>query len=264
MTDKKATTHRKVPAITEAPEPPSPIRGRGYQQKRDQTADFKHWNRMPVIGLWQAIMLTLDIDPRTKIQEPSNRQRYEQLQQVALSHRQAGTLPVFAHDPSLMRSDDWLQWVRSNSDEEPPKEWQPIAASQPEASVPKSSEVHSRWTIESAIADDLFIRIDASEHSREDKKYGLQRIYNFLIREDRDSCRPLRDYGLDLYRYWLVDDIKDERTDPYEVGAKGRLRHIRIVYEEHEDSEPQNFTFKQLMETFTEIKNLRLDNSIGK
>ena len=209
-------------------------------------------------------MLTLGIEPGPEIYEPSNLKRYIQLEQVALSHRQAGTLPVFAHDPSLMRSDDWLQWVRSKSDEKPPKEWQPIAASHPEASVPKSSEVHSRWTIESAIADDLFIRIDASEHSREDKKYGLQRIYNFLIREDRDSCRPLRDYGLDLYRYWLVDDIKDERTDPYEIGGKSRLRPVRIVYEEHEDDEPRSIPFTQLMSAFSRIKEQRLDNSIGK
>ncbi len=119
-------------------------------------------------------MLTLGIEPAPNIYEPPNQRRYVQLEQVALSHRQAGTLPVCAHDPDSIRSDDWLQWVRSNSDEEPPKEWQPIAASQPEASVPKSSEVHSRWTIESAIADDLFTRIEASDHSRKNKDYGLQ------------------------------------------------------------------------------------------
>ena len=126
MTDKKATTHRKVPAITEAPPPINPINTGGYRRKKDQLADYQHWNRMPVINLRQTIMLTLGIEPALKIYEPPNRQRYVQLEQVALSHRQAGTLPVCAHNPDLIRSDDWLQWIRSKSDEEPPKEWQPI------------------------------------------------------------------------------------------------------------------------------------------
>jgi hypothetical protein len=124
-------------------------------------------------------------------------------------------------------------------------------------SVPQLESTDSEWTIETAIADDLFTRIDESPGARKDKNYGLQRIYDFLIQDDQDACRPLKDYNIDLFRYWLVDDIKDERIAPYSVGSKAKLGSVRIVYEEKEYGEPQGIPVGEFIETFRRIKKLR-------
>ena len=250
MTGEKSNKIRDT-RVSQAPKPPSPISTGGYRRKKDQLADYQHWNRMPVINLRQAIMLTLGIEPAPNIYEPPNQRRYVQLEQVALSHRQAGTLPVCAHDPDSIRSDDWLQWVRSNSDEEPPKEWQPIAASQLEMPVPKSSEVHSGWTIESAIADDVF-NCMRDDNFTDAVVAGGKGIYDFL---SASSGNELPDnYGLDVGEYWMADSELGSPGRSLDVGKRRGLQKIKILYKSKEDEPADSIKFRDLWKEFDKIK----------
>ncbi len=229
--------------------------------RKFRQVDYSHWNWFPALDFEQCLKLLLRVDPNDNIrdQKPSVRDRYEQLWELVESCRDAGTLIgryPYRQDIEPAR---FIEWAKSIG-EDIPIEWKPNSATEP--MVPQLDDVN--WTVETAIADDLLTRIEATYHDRPDKKFGLQRVYDFLIRESQDACLPPSEYGIDLYRYWIEDDIEDKRTELYSVGKKNGLKHIRIMYEERIGSEVLNIPFRKFMDAFSAIKKRRTDNALGK
>ena len=142
MTSKKATTHRKIPAISEAPPPVNPIRTSGYRPKKSTPADYSHWNRFPLLSFDQCLMLHLGVEPGTRIEESSIQEKYDRLWLLIQSCRRMGMLQAANGQRDFIEPSKYRDCIRSmDMDEDISDAWQPVDVS-PKHSEQSKPEVH--------------------------------------------------------------------------------------------------------------------------
>ena len=123
----KKTRARSIPETSQAPDPPSPIRSHAPPPKKSKPADYQHWNRFLLLTFGQCLMLLLGIEPGTKIQESSVREKYDRLWELINSCRKAGTLQYAGRQPDQIQPSKFIEWAISN-DLPVPKEWKPAVS----------------------------------------------------------------------------------------------------------------------------------------
>ncbi len=113
MTDKKATTHRKIPAISEAPPPENPIRVGGYRPPSNTPARYKYWNLVPAVTIDQFILLIFGCDPGTELIMKTRQTRADLLLLIH-AHEAVDTFPKpidpWAANP-LYRAVELKEWA---------------------------------------------------------------------------------------------------------------------------------------------------------
>ncbi len=111
--------------------------------QRDNSLDWTYWNRIPVLELEQAILLTVNWTPRAtrKFLDVCDYSafyppRYHEILAIAQAHILDGSLKYINQFEKNLRTVDWLQWLKTIGIT-PPNEWRPI---DPECPAPKSTE----------------------------------------------------------------------------------------------------------------------------
>ncbi len=166
MTDKKTSKARNT-RISQAPEPPKTIRGAGSTMS-SKRPDWSFWNKLPALSINECVMLLINVEPKTYLNDPK-KQQYDRVCRLVRSFQAVGELP--SYDANVSPS-EFIAWAESN-DEEPPDEWKP-----------QNTVVSESGT--------------APTHS------APQRHYDELVRaaiEMAENGRPPRDIANDLIPY---------------------------------------------------------------
>lgn len=90
--EEKKTPARVVPKTSQAPPPPSPIRGVGYSRPRNTPARFEYWNLVPAVTIDQFTNLALGCDPGTEL-VGKEKERCTDLLVLIRAHQANHTLP---------------------------------------------------------------------------------------------------------------------------------------------------------------------------
>ena len=193
MTGKKATTHRKIPAVSEAPPPINPIRGGGYRPRKSKPANYQHWNRFPLLSFDQCLMLLLGIEPDTKIQESSVREKYDRLWELINSCRKAGTLQYAGRQPDQIQPSKFIEWAIYN-DLPAPNEWKPAV------SVVNTAKKH-RQKQSKELRDSRVTEL---------REAAVKRCVKKKRRDIADKYITVKKISVELYK-----DSKFENGDPF-------------------------------------------------
>lgn len=131
MAAKKPNKQRKPSTISQAPPPPSTIRG-GYSSIKSKQPDWNFWNRLPVLSIHECVSLLINVEPGTHV-EHKLVQRKNRVYRLVRSYQEAGEL---ASDENIAPS-EFISWAKS-AGEVIPKEWQPINQALPKKELQKS------------------------------------------------------------------------------------------------------------------------------
>ena len=93
----------------------------------NESPEWRYWNKRTNVSLDEAILLTLNFDPRSYYSYDSNSWRYNELQEFAESSILDGSLQFQYKSNENFRAVDWLQWLNI-VEYTAPDEWRPFGS----------------------------------------------------------------------------------------------------------------------------------------
>ena len=251
MSSKKATNLKKNPAISKAPPPPPSI-GSGDAGIRSMRPDWSNWNRLPSLSINECIMLLINVEPGTYL-DNSKEQRYKRVSRLVQSYQSIGQFPSDYVD---INPHEFIRWAESVG-EEIPKGWQPIGAGpateqqaardvdhsetvepieeQEHDQNPKNDEDISG--IEFKIADDLYSRM--SDGSSISDNPGGTIIFDYLTNAGTLEL----DDGTSYF-------LHNENLHEGQRKGIGNREYNGVTISHNTDGKLQSFSFRKLVDAF--------------
>lgn len=102
---------------------------------KDKPANYEHWNQFPIVSIYEAIYLTIKINPKKgEPEERKNREKYRELINLAAAHLTFGSLKLFPKGKGIVQVSVWQAWLLTVG-WSVPTEWKPIEFEQEEKQI---------------------------------------------------------------------------------------------------------------------------------
>lgn len=220
-------------------------------------ADWSFWSKIAVVSAHEAILLTLNIDPRGYRRFPKSElaERYKEIDKIAASHIACGSLRFLNPTKGTFRTADWWAWAESTGIEIPSPSKNATVAQAEEnnqnqcisgvisTKTPKESGLarEEKQDIEYKIANDLYVRMsndpDVSEVG------GGTMIFDYLKR-----VGTLRLEGGVEYFLHVKKSSRDNRKDV------GKRKYAGVTISYTANGKLQNFGIRKLVSAFESRK----------
>lgn len=110
----------------------------------NEPPEWRYWNKKSNVSLDEAILLTLNFDPRSYYSDDSHSWRYSELSDFAESSILDGSLQFQYKSNENFRAVDWLQWLNM-VEYTAPDEWRPFGFNRGDDSSQSANAYEARY-----------------------------------------------------------------------------------------------------------------------
>ncbi len=128
----------------------------------NEPPEWRYWNKKSNVSLDEAILLTLNFDPRSYYSDDSHSWRYSELSDFAESSILDDSLQFQYKSIENFRAVDWLQWL-TMVEYTAPDEWRPFGSNRGDDSSQSANVYEARYKSHYDEAVDIAIAMAESE-----------------------------------------------------------------------------------------------------
>ena len=159
-------------------------------KRLSKAANYDYYSKFPSLSVEQCIMLLINVEPGTPIRTQAEKDRYDEILQIAESYLRRRRAPFDGDHSESVESyeiapDDFIKWAKFIGEVPPPK-WQPDAVS-PKHSEQATPQIHVERYEEAVKA--AILLLEEGPPPRHIANHLIPRIRDPLTPDEFPACR---------------------------------------------------------------------------